>query len=47
MKNLIFSLIAIFAAVIFFVIADETKSTLALLGCFASTYTFVYFLNKD
>lgn len=46
MKNLIFSLIAIIAAVICFVIADEYKSLCALFACFACAYAFVYFLNK-
>ena len=46
MKNLIFSVIAIFAAVICFVVADYYKSLCALFACFAFAYAFVYFLNK-
>ena len=41
-----FSLIAIIAAIVFFLVADEYKSLCALFACFACAYAFVYFLNK-
>ena len=47
MKNLIFSLIAIIAAIIFFLVADEYKSLCALFACITCGYGFVYFLNKE
>ncbi len=47
MKNLMFSLIAIIAAIVFFLVADYYKSLCALFACFACAYAFVYFMNKD